>query len=65
MPEIFNRRYDRRALETRVGDLRQLGGITPIKYDEGRARGTLPFLEPGETREYELEFDVQTLRGGD
>ena len=28
-----------------------------------RERATLPFLEPGETRQYELEFDVRTLRG--
>jgi hypothetical protein len=26
-----------------------------------RERGTLPFLEPGETRHYELEFDVRSL----
>jgi hypothetical protein len=44
MPELFEGRYDRRALEARVGDLRQLGGITPIVYDDGRARGTRGFL---------------------
>jgi hypothetical protein len=44
MPELFERRYDRRALEARVGDPRQLGGITPIVYDGGRARGTRGFL---------------------
>lgn len=44
MPEIFERRYERRALETRVGDLHQLGGITSIVYDDGRARGTRGFL---------------------
>src|SRR5579872_478538 len=44
MPEIFGKRCDRRALETRVGDLGQLGGITPIVYDAGRARGTRGFL---------------------
>ena len=26
-----------------------------------RGRGTRPFLEPDETHEYELEFDVRTL----
>ncbi|HVA29402.1 MAG TPA: aldose 1-epimerase family protein [Candidatus Baltobacteraceae bacterium] len=26
-----------------------------------RDRGTLPFLEPGETRQYDLEFNVRTL----
>jgi hypothetical protein len=44
MPELFKRCYDRRALENRVGDLHQLGGITPVVYDEGRARGTRGFL---------------------
>lgn len=44
MPERFGRQYDRRALEARVGDPLQLGGITPIVYDDGRARGTRGFL---------------------
>lgn len=44
MPEIFGRSYDRSALETRVGELRQVCGITPIVYDDGRARGTRGFL---------------------
>lgn len=44
MPEIFGRSYDRRALEMRVGDLHQVGGITPIVYDDGRARGVRGFL---------------------
>jgi hypothetical protein len=44
MPTLFERRYDRRALEMRVGDLGQVGGITPIVYDDGRARGTRGFL---------------------
>jgi hypothetical protein len=44
VPEIFGRHYDRHALEIRIGDAPQLGGITPILYDEGRARGTSGFL---------------------
>jgi galactose mutarotase-like enzyme len=44
MPEIFDRSYGRRVLETRVGHLDQLGGITPIVYDDGRASGTRGFL---------------------
>ena len=39
MPKIFLQR----AREARVGDLR-LGSITPVVYDDGRARGTREFL---------------------
>ncbi|HEY5062168.1 MAG TPA: DUF4432 family protein, partial [Gemmatimonadaceae bacterium] len=28
---------------------------------EAERRGTLPMLEPGESREYELQFDVRSL----
>ncbi len=44
MPEIFGRHYDRAELESRAGDFSQLCGVTPIVYDEGRARGTRGFL---------------------
>jgi galactose mutarotase-like enzyme len=44
VPEIFGRRFDRSALEARVGELQQICGITPILYDDGRARGTRGFL---------------------
>jgi hypothetical protein len=40
MPELF----ERAEIEPRVGDRRQVGGITPIVYDDGRARGTCGFL---------------------
>jgi hypothetical protein len=42
MSEIFERRYDRRALESK-------GGAA------ARERGTGPFLERGETRRYRVE----------
>lgn len=44
MPELFGRTSTRRELEMRIGDPHQLGGITPIVYDEGRARGVRGFL---------------------
>ena len=44
MPEVFGRHYDRSTLEARIGELEQVGGITPIVYDDGRARGTRGFL---------------------
>ncbi|HUN28300.1 MAG TPA: DUF4432 family protein, partial [Alphaproteobacteria bacterium] len=44
MPQIFGRSFDRFALEARVGELHQVCGITPVLYDDGRARGTRGFL---------------------
>jgi hypothetical protein len=44
MPELFGRHFERTEIEKRVGDMRQLGGVTPIVYDDGRARGTRGFV---------------------
>lgn len=44
MPEIFGQHYERSDLEVRAGELQQLCGITPVVYDDGRARGTRGFL---------------------
>ncbi len=50
--------FDRSYLEARTGRLEQIGGITPIVYDDGRARGTRAFLvRTGAGLEFECVAD--------
>jgi galactose mutarotase-like enzyme len=58
MPDLFDRHIERAEIEARVGDMRQLGGVMPIVYDDGRARGTRGLvLRTGAGLEVEIVAD--------
>lgn len=58
MARLFGRTYERRALELRTGELRQIAGITSIAYDDGRARATRALLlRSGGGLEVEIVID--------
>ncbi|HEY5426500.1 MAG TPA: aldose 1-epimerase family protein [Candidatus Tumulicola sp.] len=43
LPELFGREYTRSELNQRVGRLDQVAGVSPIEFDDGRARGVRAF----------------------